>query len=296
MSPSTRVTVATARSAGRLFQKSVQQASLQQRPMQIVSASNAYSAKMAQQTGASALYLQQGISSRPVGSGGGMLSFPGISWATSQVPDLPLMASLDSTNSATPLCVEQRVQEMDQAGIAAIQLEDVQKQEQQEQQSNDLSSLLRPSLIPSQTMVHQLETAVETRTELGSDMILMARTNAMMAEGLESTIDRVHAYVDAGADMICLEACSSLEQYRAIHEVLPFVPIMAKISHTTNTIANWNVQELGDAGVSIVMYPLSSHFALTEQNILSDVTHQRRDSTLYGVLNYQKKQKQTQQE
>ena len=56
--------------------------------------------------------------------------------------------------------------------------------------------------------------AVEARTELASDMVLMARTNAMTAEGLDAAVDRCHAHVQAGADMLFLEACPSLEHYR----------------------------------------------------------------------------------
>ena len=124
----------------------------------------------------------------------------------------------------------------------------------------------------------------------------MARTDALAVEGMEATIERAHAYVEAGADMIFLEAAASLEQYRSfISEVN--VPVLANMTEFGRTPL-FTTRELEEAGVRLVLYPLSAFRAMnaaalqvykaireegTQANVLNLM--QTREE-LYRFLNY----------
>src|SRR5690606_9469996 len=84
------------------------------------------------------------------------------------------------------------------------------------------------------------------------DFVIMARTDAVAAEGMEAAIERACACVEAGADMIFPEALSSLDEYRAFREAVG-VPILANITEFGRTPL-FSTQELGEAGVDIVLY------------------------------------------
>jgi methylisocitrate lyase len=109
----------------------------------------------------------------------------------------------------------------------------------------------------------------------------MARTDALQAEGLQAAIDRAGACVAAGADMIFPEAMTSIGQYRAFAESVP-VPILANITEFGATPL-FSIDELRDAGVGLVLYPLSAFRAMANAalNVYGAI---RRDGTQKNVI------------
>ena len=91
--------------------------------------------------------------------------------------------------------------------------------------------------------------------------VIMARTDALAVEGLQAAIDRACAYVEAGADMIFPEAVTELETYRQFAAAVK-VPILANITEFGSTPL-YTVEELAQADVSLVLYPLSAFRAMS---------------------------------
>ena len=89
----------------------------------------------------------------------------------------------------------------------------------------------------------------------------MARTDAHAVEGQKAAIDRASAYVDAGADMIFAEALTTLDEYREFTHALQ-VPVLANITEFGRTPL-FTTTELGQAGVRLVLYPLSAFRAMS---------------------------------
>jgi methylisocitrate lyase len=123
-------------------------------------------------------------------------------------------------------------------------------------------------------MVDRIKAAVDARTD--PDFVIMARTDALSVEGIESAIDRAAACVDAGADMIFPEAVAELAVYRRFADAVR-APILANITEFGLTPL-FTVDELAGAGVGIVLYPLSAFRAMNAA-ALSVYEALRRDGT-----------------
>jgi len=109
----------------------------------------------------------------------------------------------------------------------------------------------------------------------------MARTDALAVEGPQAAIDRAGACVEAGADMIFPEAITDLPMYRQVADAVK-VPILANITEFGQTPL-FTVPELRDAGVSLVLYPLSA-FRAMNQAALNVYRAIREDGTQKNVL------------
>jgi methylisocitrate lyase len=90
----------------------------------------------------------------------------------------------------------------------------------------------------------------------------MARTDALASEGLDAALERVRAYVEAGADMIFPEAVGDLATYKRFVEAAG-VPILANITEFGRTPL-FSIEELRDAGVAVALYPLSAFRAMNK--------------------------------
>src|SRR3989442_70689 len=150
------------------------------------------------------------------------------------------------------------------------------------------------AIVTRAEMVDRVKAAVDARTD--PEFVIMARTDALAAEGLEAALDRVAACVEAGADMIFPEAVSDLAVYRRFAEAGP-VPILANLTEVGVT-PPYTVDELGDAGVRLVLYPLSAFRAMNAaalavfETVRRERTHKRVVSAmqtrpeLYDFLGY----------
>jgi methylisocitrate lyase len=108
--------------------------------------------------------------------------------------------------------------------------------------------------------VDRIKAAVDAKSD--SHFVVMARTDAMAVEGMESAVARAVACVEAGADAIFPEAILELDQYRQFAEAVK-VPVLANITEFGATPL-FNCEELAENGVSIVLYPLSAFRAMSK--------------------------------
>jgi methylisocitrate lyase len=238
-------------SAGRRFRAAVKE----EQPLQVAGAINAYTARMAEATGFRALYLSGG------GVAANSLGMPdlGISTMEDVLTDarritdastLPLLVDID-TGWGGAFNIARTIRSMIKAGAAAVHMED---------QVGAKRCGHRPGkeLVPAAEMVDRIKAAVDARTD--ADFVLMARTDALANEGLAAAIERAQAYVAAGADMIFAEAVTELGQYTAFRKAVG-VPILANITEFGQTPL-WTREELGGAGVDIVLYCCAAYRAM----------------------------------
>jgi methylisocitrate lyase len=143
-------------------------------------------------------------------------------------------------------------------------------------------------------MNDRLKAAVDARTE--PSFQIMARTDGLAVEGVDATLERAARYVDAGADMLFLEATPNLETYAMFSKAIG-VPLLANITEFGSTPL-FTVEELGSVGVRIVLYPLSAFRAANQaadrvyKLIASDgsqakaIESMQTRAELYDVLDY----------
>jgi methylisocitrate lyase len=134
-------------------------------------------------------------------------------------------------------------------------------------------------LVSTTEMVDRLKAAIDARTE--PDFVIMARTDAIAAEGVQGALERAQAYVEAGADMIFAEAVKNLEDYRIFVKGLT-VPVLANITEFGQTPL-FTVSELQSVGIQLALYPLSAFRAMS-QAALSTYKTIRQEGTQTKVL------------
>ena len=248
-----------------------------ERPLQVPGAICAYHAILAQKSGFRAIYLSGG------GVAAGSLGMPdlGISNLDDVLVDvrritdacpLPLLVDVDTGFGASAFNIARTVRSLEKAGAAAMHIED---------QVGAKRCGHRPgkAIVTQGEMVDRVKAAVDARTDPAFGV--MARTDALAVEGLQSAIDRACACVAAGADMIFPEAVTELAMYRRFVDAVK-VPVLANITEFGSTPL-YTVDELAGAGVAIALYPLSA-FRAMNQAALGVYRHLRADGTQKAVV------------
>ncbi len=228
----------------------------QECPLQVVGAVNAYAARLAEAVGFRALYV----------SGGGVAvsscGIPDLGITTmddvltdvrriTDVTDLPVLVDVD-TGWGGAFNIARTIKSMIKAGAAGVHIEDQVQQKRCGQRPGK-------AVVPKEEMVDRIAAAVDARAD--ADLVIMARTDALALEGIESSIERACDYVAAGADMIFPEAVSTLEQYRQFVDATK-VPVLANITEFGVTPL-FTLEELRSVGVGLVLYPLSAFRAMS---------------------------------
>ncbi|CAB4571462.1 MAG: methylisocitrate lyase [Actinobacteria bacterium] len=260
-------------SAGAAFRKALAEES----PLQIVGAINANHALLAQRAGYRAIYLSGG------GVAAGSMGIPDLGITTledvltdvrriTNVCPLPLLVDADTGFGTSAFNIARTVKDLIKAGAAAMHIED---------QVGAKRCGHRPNkeIVSTSEMVDRIKAAVDARTD--ENFSVMARTDAIAAEGIEAAIERVHAYIEAGADLVFPEAIRTLEDYKKFSSAVS-KPILANITEFGLTPL-FTRDELAAQGVAMILYPLSAFRAM---NKAADNVYQaiRREGTQSGVI------------
>jgi methylisocitrate lyase len=240
-------------SPGMSFRQAVQD----NQPLQVVGTITALAARMAERAGHKAIYL----------SGGGLaansLGIPdlGISALEDLLIDirritdvcpLPMLVDVD-TGFGGAFNIARTTRSLIKAGAAAMHMED--------QVATKRCGHRPNKAIVSQTeMVDRIKAAVDARSD--ENFVIMARTDALAVEGMQSAIDRAQACIEAGADMIFPEAISTLDEYKTFRAAID-VPFLANITEFGQTPL-FSTQELGEVGVDIVLYCCGAYRAMNK--------------------------------
>lgn len=248
----------------------------QNHPLQVVGAVTANSAIIAEKVGHKALYLSGG------GVAASSLGIPDLGITTlhdvledarriTAVTSAPLLVDIDTGWGGT-FNIARATREMIQAGVAGFHIEDQVMQKRCGHRPNK-------AIVSQQEMVDRVKSAVDARTD--DSFVIMARTDALAVEGMQSAIDRAMACVEAGADMIFPEAMNQLEQYAEFTQVIK-VPVLANITEFGATPL-YTTEELAGVGVKLVLYPLSAFRAMCKaaENVY---THLLQEGTQKNVI------------
>ena len=228
-----------------------------ERPLQVAGVINAYAAIQAERAGFNAIYLSgSGIATASYGLPD--LGMTGLTDVLADVErikpisELPLLVDCD-TGWGAALSIARTVRAMERAGVAAIHIED----QVQEKRCGHLPGKM---VVETEEMCDRIKAAVDAR--INDQFMIMARTDALAVEGLERTLDRCRAYIDAGADAIFAEAVTELKQYRVFTDSVS-VPILANLTEFGKT-PQFTVDELRSVDVAMALYPLSAFRAMNQ--------------------------------
>ncbi|XP_052116963.1 uncharacterized protein LOC107486861 isoform X3 [Arachis duranensis] len=162
---------------------------------------------------------------------------------------IPIIGDADN-GYGNPINLKRTVKGFIRAGFAGILLED--------QVSPKACGHTRGRKVVSlQEAVIKIKAAVDARAEIGSDIVIVARTDARQAVSLDEALLRTKAFADAGADVLFIDALASVEEMRAFCQVSPHIPKMANMLEGGGKTPILTPQQLEDIGYKIVVYPLS---------------------------------------
>ena len=207
-------------------------------------------ARIAEKAGAKALYLSgASIAYTRFGSPDiGLVSMSEVADTLAIVAErtsLPVIADAD-TGFGNALNVQRTVRVFERSGAAAIQLED-------QDFPKRCGHLEGKTLIPMQEMVGKIKAAVDARLSQGT--LIVARTDAIAVEGIESALARSRAYAAAGADVLFPEAPRNEDQMRLLNEELAqCAPLLANMVEGGKTPMH-TAASLQEMGYSAVIFP-----------------------------------------
>lgn len=159
--------------------------------------------------------------------------------------DLPIIVDAD-TGFGNALNVQRTVKLFERHGASAIQLED-------QQLPKRCGHLAGKSLISKAEMVGKIHSALDARNN--PNTLIIARTDGIAVDGIDAAMDRAHAYVDAGADMLFVEAPKNMEQMQRIcGELGPRIPLLANMVEGGDTPIS-SAKDLQSMGYSLVIFP-----------------------------------------
>lgn len=203
-----------------------------------------------------------------------------------RVTDLPTIIDID-TGFGEPMSAARTVRTMEELGLSACHIED-------QVMPKRCGHLDGKEVVSTTDMVKRVRAAAEAKRD--QNFILIARSDARAVEGLDQAIDRMKAYVDAGADMIFPEAMANEKEFEAVRKAIK-VPILANMTEFGKSRL-LNIKELEALGFNLVIYPVTTlRLAMGacdrgldrilkdgDQNGILDEMQHRRD--LYDLLRY----------
>ena len=246
------VNMDTTLSPGERFRAAV----IEEKPLQVVGVINAYAALLAQRAGFRAIYLSGGgVAAASLGLPDlGISSLEDVLVDARRITDacpLPLLVDVD-TGFGSAFNIARTVRSLIKVGAAALHIED-------QVQAKRCGHRPGKALVSAEEMVDRIKAAVDARSD--PNFVIMARTDALAGEGLEAALARCAAYVAAGADMIFAEAVTDPAMYRRFAQAggVPVLANMTEFGKTPLLMA----EALGQAGVDLVLYPLSAFRAMS---------------------------------
>ena len=229
-----------------------------EKPLQLVGTINANHALLAKQAGFKAIYLSGG------GVAAGSLALPDLGLSNlndilvdvcriTDVCDLPMLVDADTGLGPSALNIARTTKSLIKFGAAGLHIED---------QITAKRCGHRPNkeIVSADEMVNRLKAVLDARTE--AHFVVIARTDALAVEGPERAIERAVAYAEAGADMIFPDAVADLATYTRFAKATK-LPILANLTEFGVTPI-FPIDELKNAGVRLVLYPLSAFRAMNK--------------------------------
>lgn len=252
------------------------QAIKEEKPLQVVGTINAYAAMLAESVGFRAIYLSGGgVANASYGLPDlGMTSLNDVLADVERITNassLPLLVDID-TGWGGAFNIARTVKGMIKAGAAGVHIEDQVAQKRCGHRPNK-------EIVSREEMVDRIKACVDAKTDPA--FVVMARTDALAVVGLDEVIERAQLCVEAGADAIFAEAMTDIDMYRKVVDAVD-VPVLANITEFGATPL-YSTEELGSAGISMALYPLSAFRAMNKA-ALAVYTKLREEGTQKNVV------------
>ena len=169
--------------------------------------------------------------------------------AIARTVSVPVIADAD-TGYGDVLQVQRTIREYERAGVAGIHIED-------QESPKRCGHLDDKRVVPAEEMVRKLHAALDARED--DDFTIIARCDALAVTGWDDALRRCEAYVEAGADVLFLEALQTREQ--AVDVTARFdVPVLYNYVETGKSPL-LPVSELEALGFKLVIFPISAMLA-----------------------------------
>ncbi len=227
------------------------------RPVLAPGCYDALGARLVEEAGFSAVYMTG------FGTSAGLLGRPDVGLVSmSEMADnarriveaveLPVIADAD-TGYGNPINVVRTVREYERAGVAALHIED-------QVAPKKCGHMEGKQVVSAPEMVAKLKAAVDAR--VSPELVIIARTDARAVEGLDAALDRAARYLEAGADVLFIEAPQSVDEVRAIAAAFPKAPLLFNYAEGGKTPAVDHTL-LAELGFAIVIFPIATLLAST---------------------------------
>ena len=210
---------------------------------------NPLSARLIEDKGFEGVYVSGAVLSADLGLPDiGLTTLTEVAGRTAQIArmtDLPVLVDVD-TGFGEPMNVARTVQTLEDAGVAALHIED-------QVNPKRCGHLDGKAVVDTSTAAQRIRAAADARRD--DNLVIMARTDVRGVEGLGAAVDRAKALVDAGADAIFPEAMADLREFETMCAALD-VPVLANMTEFGKSEL-FSHERLRDAGVRIVIHPVS---------------------------------------
>ena len=269
------------------FRKALESGQLQRFP----GAFNPLSAKLIQDKGFEGVYISGAVISADLGLPDiGLTTLTEVATRARQIArmtDLPALVDAD-TGFGEPMNVARTVQELEDAGVAGLHIED-------QVNPKRCGHLDGKAVVDSDTAIKRIRAAADARRD--PNLLIMARTDIRAIDGLQAAIDRAKQLVDAGADAIFPEAMVDLSEFEAVRNAVD-VPILANMTEFGKSELFSN-EQLASVGINLVIYPVSLlrlamgaaerglETLAAEGSLNSEVTNMQTRARLYELLDYE---------
>ncbi|MGG6382500.1 methylisocitrate lyase [Paenarthrobacter sp. NEAU-H11] len=216
---------------------------------QFPGAFNPLSARLIEEKGFAGVYISGAVLANDLGLPDiGLTTLTEVATRAGQIArmtDLPAIVDAD-TGFGEPMNVARTVQELENAGLAGLHIED-------QLNPKRCGHLDGKSVVDLETATKRIRAAADARRD--PNFLIMARTDIRAVEGLAAAQDRARALVEAGADAIFPEAMATLAEFQAIRDAVD-VPILANMTEFGKSDL-LTVFELQKVGVNMVIYPVT---------------------------------------
>lgn len=252
---------------------------------------NPLSAKLIQDRGFEGVYISGAVISADLGLPDvGLTTLTEVATRARQIArmtDLPSLVDAD-TGFGEPMNVARTVQELEDAGVAGLHIED-------QVNPKRCGHLDGKAVVDADTAIKRIRAAVSARRD--PNLLIMARTDMRAVDGLQAAVDRAKQLVDAGADAIFPEAMATLDEFAAVRAAVD-VPLLANMTEFGKS-ALFTTEQLANVGINLVIFPVSLlRLAMgaaergldalaAEGSLSSQVASMQTRARLYELLDYE---------
>lgn len=164
-------------------------------------------------------------------------------------PSIPLIADAD-TGYGGPNMVARTVAQYHRSGVAALHIED-------QITTKRCGHLGGKEVVSTEVFVQRIKAAAQARERLSSDIVIIARTDALQTHNFDEAVKRLQAAFEAGADVAFLEGLTSREEAKEVCRILAPRPVLLNMVEHGAT-PSLTPQEASEIGFKIIIFPFAA--------------------------------------